>query len=84
MDLVERDAIALLGGRRCSSTRPSLARSSSTTALRSGNGLPGLGVGSSTVRPSRSATQSRCSGHNTQAGSCRVQRVAPKSICAWV
>ena len=33
---------------------------------------------------SRSATQSPCSGHSTQAGSWRVHRVAPKSICAWV
>ena len=49
-----------------------------------GNGLPGFGDGSSATRPSRSAVQPSCSGQIAQAGSARLHRVAPKSICAWV
>ena len=64
--------------------RSRASRSTNTSAWRSGSGFTGLGVGSSRTRSSRSATHSPCSGHSTQAGSARVHKVAPKSICAWV
>jgi len=77
-------SLPTIAGRRCSSTRPAASSSSNTSAWRSGSGLPGFGVGSSATRPLRSATQPNCSGQTTQAGSARLHRVAPKSICAWV
>ena len=46
----------------------------------SGNALRGRAAGNAATRPSRSATQSPDTGHNSQRGDERVHTVAPRSI----
>ena len=72
-----------VGGRRSSSTSPARSSSSTRTAFL-GSCFAGRGDGSSSTRPSRSATQSAATGHSPQRGFARVHSVAPRSISPCV